>query len=165
LGALKISRKTLRFYGIWTLVGISILALVFLNLLALDWRPVYQYQKWYREHPAPEETLTGRVVRNPLGEEWVRLFAFENGTVKMVDRDAELPPDATVIYREYSYRLVLSDGESIDIYGAGADVRQVRLLSGLQVEIKGKRVWFEVNGVNIKEEFWPKRLRIYNPDR
>jgi hypothetical protein len=165
LRPLKISRKTLRFYGIWLLVGIGILGLVFLNLLALEWRPVYQYQKWYRQHPAPEETLTGTIVMNTLGEEWIRLFVFENGTVTMVDRDEELPPNATVIYREYSYRLVMPDGESIDIYGAGADVRQVRLLSGLQVEVKGKRVWFEVNGVKIKEEFWPKRLRISNPNR
>ena len=162
---MKISRKTLRFYGIWVLVGIAISCLVFLTLLSLEWRPVYQYRTWYRQNPSPEVTLTGTIVRNPLGEEWIRLFAFENGTVRIANRGEDFPANATVIYREYSYRLVLLDGESIDIYGAGSDVMQVRLLSGLLVDITGKRVWFEPNGFRIREEFWPKRLRVSDLDR
>jgi len=160
-----ISKKTLRFYGIWALVGLGVIALLFLTLLTLEWRPVYQFHGWYRDNPAPEERLNARVVRNPLDADWIRLFVMENGTIRYADRQEDAPPDTTVIYREYSYRLIFPDGESIDIYGAGADVRQVRFLSGLEVEIIGKRVWYEVDGTRIKEEFWPKRLRVSDSGR
>jgi hypothetical protein len=158
-----ISKKTLKFYGSWALIGAGVMGLVFMTLLALEWRPVYQFHGWYRKHPAPEERLTARVVRNPAGEDWIRLFVLGNGTIRPADRDEDAPEDTTVIYREYSYRLVLPNGEEIDIYGAGVDVRQVRFLSGLEVDIIGKRVWYDVNGQRIKEEFWPKRLRVSDP--
>ncbi len=159
-----VSRQTIRFYTIWTLIGIGLLALIYLTLESLEWRDIYRYRSWYRENPAPEEIFTGVVVRNPIGEEWIRLFVDENGT-RMVDRDEEAPPGVTVIYREYSYRLenLNFSGQSIHIYGAGADVRQVRFLQGVWVTIVGKRVWFEVNGTKIREELWPKRIRVsYN---
>jgi hypothetical protein len=158
-----ISTKTLKFYGTWAIIGAGIMGLVFMTLLSLEWRPVYQFHRWYREHPAPEETYTARVLRNPAGEDWIRLFVHENGTVRFADRYEHAPEDVKVIYRDYSYRIVFPDGEEMDIYGAGADVRQVRFLSGLEVDIIGKRVWYEVEGMRIKEEFWPKRLRISDP--
>ena len=158
-----LSNETVKFYTVWTIIGAGILGLVFLTLLSLEWRPVYQFHGWYREHPAQEETLTARVARNSPGEDIIRLFLHQNGSVSIVGREEDAPPNATVVYREYSYRLVFADGESIDIYGAGADVRQVRFLSGLEVDIIGKRVWYEVNGIRIKEEFWPKRLRVSDP--
>ena len=154
-----VSRKTLKFYGIWTLVAVALMSLVLAILFSLEWRPVYQYEKWYRNHPAEEEHLTAWVVRNSLGNDWIRIFV--NGTdVRLADRDEKAPPGVEVVYREYSYRLVFPDGGSIDIYGSGPDVRQVRLLSGCLVEVIGKRVWFDIQGVKVKEEFWPKRIRV-----
>jgi hypothetical protein len=158
-----ISKKTVKFYGAWALIGAGIMGLVFLTLLSLEWRPVYQFHSWYREHPAEEDSFTARVLRNRAGEDWIRLFVYENGTIRYADRDEHATDGVRVIYRDYSYRLVLPDGEEIDIYGAGADVRQVRFLSGLEVDIVGKRVWYEVEGKRIKEEFWPKRLRVSDP--
>jgi hypothetical protein len=158
-----ISAKTLRFYGIWALIGVGIMGLVMLMLQSLEWRPVYQYYEWYREHPAPEEDLTATVVRNPTGENRIRIFLHENGTIRIADKGEKAPKNSTFIYREYSYKLVFPTGETIDIYGAGADTMQIRLLSGLEVDIIGKRVWFEVEGHRIKEEFWPKRLRVSDP--
>lgn len=154
-----ITRNTLKFYGIWALIGAGIMCIVVLTLLMLEWRPVYQYQTWYKENPAPEVSFTAKVVRNPLGQNWLRVFV-EKGEVRVVDFEEVAPPGVRVVYRQYSYRLVFPDGEGIDIYGAGEDVRQVRLLQGLKVDVIGKRVWFRVEGKNIKEEFWPKRIRV-----
>jgi hypothetical protein len=154
-----VSRRTIRFYSIWFLIALGILGLIFLTLAMLEWRVVYKYTKWYRQHPAEEERFTGVVARSPMGEDWIKLFVTE-GEVTVVDRDLEAPPGVQAHFREYSYRLVLPGGEEIDIYGAGADVRQVRLLNGVQVEIDGKRTWFELNGVRIKEELWPARIRV-----
>jgi hypothetical protein len=154
-----VDRKTLRFYGIWVLIGAGIMALVFAILLSLEWRPVYQYRDWYRDHPAPEETMTAKVVRNPRGSNLLRIFLEDDG-FRIVDLKEKAPPGVEVLYREYSYRLVTEDGGEIDIYGAGLSVWQIRLLSGNVVDIIGKRVWYEIDGVKVKEEFWPKRLRV-----
>lgn len=156
------SRQTLLFYSAWFAIGLSLLGLVLLALGMLEWRNVYQSRAWYRDNPAPEERFTGVVVRNPPGEDWIRIFTSSNGT-RIVAREEKAPPGVLVIYREYSYHLEVngSSGEwTIDIYGAGADVRQVAMLQGVRVDIVGKRVWFDVDGTRIREELWPRKIRV-----
>lgn len=160
-----VSRNKIRVYLTWFLVALAIFALINLMILSLEWRPVYQYREFYRESPAPEKTYIGIIRRNPIGKEWVKVL-IGNDSVRLVDKDVEPPPGFRVVKREYSYRLVsdnLSGGE-IDIYGAGADVRQLRLLSGTRVEIIGKVVWYEVEGRKLKRELWPKRVRMIGGD-
>jgi hypothetical protein len=158
-----VSKKKLKFYLAWVLIAAAILALVNLILFSLEWRSVYRFNDFYRESPVPERRYVGRVLRNPLGQDWIRIFVTDE-EVRIADRDEEAPPNITVIEREYSYRLVspnFSDGY-IDIYGAGGAVRQVRLLAGSPVVIVGKVTWYEVNGVKLKRELWPKRIRVFD---
>jgi len=155
-------KQTLLFYSAWFAVGLALLGLVCLVLNMLEWRNVYQNRAWYRENPAPEERFTGIVLRNPPGKDWIRIFTSKNGT-RLVSREEKAPPGVLVIYREYSYRLEVNDSSgnwSIDIYGAGADVRQVAMLRDVPVDIVGKRVWFKVNGTRIREELWPRKIRV-----